>query len=242
MTIKAPTILLIETSTEVCSVALCLGNALIDQRVSREPRAHAGIISIITQEILDSNKVSLDECDAIAVSKGPGSYTGLRVGVSFAKGLCFGASKPLISVGSLDLLASLASDSIMNNNIEAPTIVPMIDARRMEVYTACYSNRGERLTPVEALVVEQESFSDLLNKGSVVFCGDGSPKVANIIQHPNAVFINIEALAQGMIPNAIIKYNKGDFEDVAYFEPFYLKDFIAGISKKNPLQITSKAK
>lgn len=271
MTNKAPSILLIETSTEVCSVALCLGDTLIDEIISREPRAHAGIISIITQELLDKNKISLEMCDAIAVSEGPGSYTGLRVGVSFAKGLCYGASKPLIGVGSLDLLASLACSKIIANTSSTTTIsseeklvsdniitkekpdanniitkeklasamiVPMIDARRMEVYTASYSIKGERITPVEALVIDHESFSEQLEKGVVVFCGDGSPKVSDIIKHPNAVFLSIEALAQGMIPSAIEKYSKKEFEDVAYFEPFYLKEFIAGISKKNPLQIS----
>ena len=244
---KAPTILLIETSTEVCSVALCSGNSLIDQKISRVPRAHAGIISIITQELLDNNHTSLEMCDAIAVSEGPGSYTGLRVGVSFSKGLCFGASKPLIAVGSLDLLASIASSIIIDNKIEASIIVPknkisaaivvpMIDARRMEVYTACYSTKGERLTPVEALVIDPESFSKQLEEGVVYFCGDGSAKVSDVIKHPNAVFLTVEALAQGMVTNAVQKYENGTFEDVAYFEPFYLKDFIAGISKKNPLK------
>lgn len=255
---KAPTILLIETSTEVCSVALSIGNSLIDQKTSRDPRAHAGIISIITQELLTNNKITLEMCDAIAVSEGPGSYTGLRVGVSFAKGLCYGASKPLIAVSSLTLLASLAYTAIAQNKIEACTIVPMIDARRMEVYTACYSATPERnalaktlspmkalalvkaLTPVEALIIDENSFATTLQEGLVVFCGNGSTKVADVIKHPNATFINIEALAQGMIPNAVEKYYNQEFEDVAYFEPFYLKDFIAGISKKNPLQIPIK--
>lgn len=244
---KVPTILLIETSTEVCSVALCLGSTLIDQKISREPRAHAGIISIITQDLLDSNSTSLEMCDAIAVSQGPGSYTGLRVGVSFAKGLCYGASKPLIGVGSLDLLASLAYSALINptsiiskESLAEATIVPMIDARRMEVYTAKYSVKAQRLTPVEALVIDSESFSEQLDKGIVIFCGDGSPKVSDVIKHPNAVFLNIEALSKGMIQTAIEKYNKGEFEDVAYFEPFYLKEFIAGISTKNPLQIPKK--
>jgi len=234
---KAPIILLIETSTDVCSVALCSGNSLIGQKISHVPRAHAGIISVITQELLDSNNIPLEMCDAIAVSEGPGSYTGLRVGVSFAKGLCYGASKPLIAVGSLDLLASIASSKIIEKKSKTAIIVPMIDARRMEVYTACYSIKGERLTPVKALVIDHESFSKQLEEGVVFFCGDGSTKVADVIKHPNAVFLNVEALAQGMITNAVEKHKNGKFEDVAYFEPFYLKDFIAGISKKNPLKI-----
>ncbi|MFA6770356.1 MAG: tRNA (adenosine(37)-N6)-threonylcarbamoyltransferase complex dimerization subunit type 1 TsaB [Bacteroidales bacterium] len=234
---KAPTTLLIETSTEVCSVALSLGSSLIGQKISRIPRAHTAIISVITQELLEESKISLAMCDAIVVSKGPGSYTGLRVGVSFAKGLCFGTSKPLIAVGSLTLLATLASTTIDLSNIKPSIIVPMIDARRMEVYTASYSPTGEKLTPVEALIVDSQSFSSQLEQGVVLFCGDGSSKVSKIIKHPNARFVNIEALAQGMIPQAVEKYHKGKFEDVAYFEPFYLKDFIAGVSKKNPLQI-----
>lgn len=251
---KAPTILLIETSTEVCSVALSVGDSLVDQIISREPRAHTSIISVITEELLSKNSVSLEMCDAIAVSEGPGSYTGLRVGVSFAKGLCFGASKPLISVGSLTLLATLASTEIINDkaktnskkNIDKITIVPMIDARRMEVYTASYSLTEEKESPikaqssVQALVIDSNSFSSELQQGQLFFCGDGAQKVSKVITHPNARFINIEALAKGMIATAVEKFHKKEFEDVAYFEPFYLKEFIAGVSKKNLLQPTPK--
>lgn len=251
---KAPTLLLIETSTDVCSVALSNGLTLIDQIISHKPRAHASIISVITEELLNRSKISLEMCDAVAVSEGPGSYTGLRVGVSFAKGLCYGASKPLIAVGSLTLLATLATaqinkdsqKTISTESIDTTTILPMIDARRMEVYTAAYSITEERrspikaLTPVKAVVVDSDSFSAQLQKGRVFFCGDGSSKVAEIINHPNAKFLNIEALAQGMIPTAVEKYENREFEDVAYFEPFYLKDFIAGVSKKNLLQTLQK--
>jgi len=226
-----PQLLLIETSTEVCSVALSRGGEITSLRVVKEPKSHARIIAPMIDEILKESTSSIDECDAIVVSEGPGSYTGLRVGVSIAKGLCYGAGKPLIAVSSLELLARLVAGAI-NENEPYTIIVPMIDARRMEVYTAKYNRLCEPISATEALVITKESFSEDLTKGIVIFTGDGAMKCEPIITHPNARFIRTEANATGMLLPALKKFNEGKFVDVAYFEPFYLKDFVAGVTKK----------
>ena len=160
------------------------------------------------------------------MGSGPGSYTGLRVGVSTAKGLAFGAGKPLLAVGTLDILAAGVEG-------EYKYIVPMIDARRMEVYTAVYSSAGERLTPIEAKVIDGESFADYLEAGPILFVGDGALKCREVIRHPNARFQDAAPLVRYMAPLAEEAYAIGRFENLAYFEPFYLKDFVATVSKKN---------
>jgi tRNA threonylcarbamoyladenosine biosynthesis protein TsaB len=230
MILTAPLLLYIETSTEVCSVAVSSGDNVICSRVLREPKSHARVIAPMVDEIMRELSVDMSNFDAVVVSEGPGSYTGLRVGVSLAKGLCFGSGKPLISVSSLDLLFNLAIDHI-RQDVEF-YIVPMIDARRMEVYTAVYDRNAIRVEPVQAMVIDGSSFRNYLDKGLTVFCGDGCEKIKGVIEHPNALFTDIESVAQGMVRSALVKFNEKRFEDVAYFEPFYLKDFIAGIPKK----------
>jgi tRNA threonylcarbamoyladenosine biosynthesis protein TsaB len=148
------------------------------------------------------------------------------VGVSTAKGLAFGAGKPLIAIGTLDILAAAATG-------EADFIMPMIDARRMEVYTAVFSPEGKQLTPVEAKVVDAESFADYLSQGTVLFTGDGALKCREVITHPNARFREAWPEAEAMAQLAEKAYNEKRFEDLAYFEPFYLKDFVATVSRKN---------
>lgn len=226
MSEKEPVILLIETATELCSVALSCGDTILGEEVSREPRSHASLISVLTIKLMEKTGYTIPMCDAVAVSHGPGSYTGLRVGVSFAKGICYAVSKPLIAVGTLDIIAAM---TIATNVMDKSSyIVPMIDARRMEVYTATYDSKGEILKGVEALIVKEDSFELLLESGVVFFCGDGSAKVQQIITHPNAKFVESEPLASNMayVANQYFKTKK--FEDLAYFEPFYLKEFIAG--------------
>lgn len=232
---RDPLLLLIETSTDVCSVALSEREILIAQKVSHEPRAHASIISTITGELLKENGFTPSDIDAVAISSGPGSYTGLRVGLSFAKGIAFASAIPLISVGSLNLIASLAKEDERKESNGIQYIVPMIDARRMEVYTTTFDKNLKPLNKVEAKIIKPESFSDLLLKGKVLFCGNGAIKVSTVIDHPDAVFKMIETLASGMVNEAYAKYCRNEFEDLAYFEPFYLKDFVAGISKKDSL-------
>lgn len=223
-----PLLLLIETSTEICSVALCKGVEIVSHREVNEPKSHARIIATLVEAVLAEGGVSIGDCDAVVVSEGPGSYTGLRVGVSIAKGLCYGAGKPLIAISSLELLARLA----MAGTHDA-VIVPMIDARRMEVYTAKYDLLCNPLSKTEAIVLDEQSFSDELSKGVVIFAGVGAEKFRRIIDHPNAQFKLIGADARGMVIPALEKYISGEFVDVAWFEPFYLKDFVAGVTKRH---------
>lgn len=223
-------ILLIETSASTLSVALAQDGVVLTERICRKPRQQASLTAPLVKEVLDAASLKLDSCDAVAVSSGPGSYTGLRVGVSTAKGLCFGASLPLIAIGTLDVLVAGAGHP------DSSFIVPMIDARRMEVYTAVYSSEGERITPIEAKVVEAGAYDGYLSRGKVLFVGDGAMKCKEVIGHPNAVFQASEPLAANMAPLAEAAFRAGRFEDLAYFEPFYLKDYVAKISR-NPLQL-----
>lgn len=227
-------LLLIETSTEVCSVAIGVNGEIAAQREIKEHKAHAKVISGFIMEVLDEAKLKISDCSAVVVSEGPGSYTGLRVGVSVAKGICYGASLPLIAVSSLELIARLALEKCVAPEIPYK-IVPMIDARRMEVYTAIFDHNYKQLTRTEAYVLSEESYSDILSEGKVIFTGDGSDKFKSIAGHPNAIFVDGYASARGMIAPAMEKYERSEFADVAYFEPFYLKDFIAGVSKRSLL-------
>ena len=221
-------ILLIETSTSVLSVALAVDGTVACERVCEEPRKQASLTAPLVKEVLDEAGLSARELDAVCVSSGPGSYTGLRVGVSTAKGVAFGAGIPLLSIGTLDILVSGVSGE------GAPQfIVPMIDARRMEVYTAVYSSEGERLTPVEAKVIGPDAFREYLEQGEVLFVGDGALKCREVIPSPNARFEEAHPLARHMAAAAQKAFEEGKFENLAYFEPFYLKDFVATVSKKN---------
>ena len=219
-------ILCIETSTAVLSVALARDGAVVCERVCTEPRSQAALTAPLVKEVLDAAGITAGECDAVCVSAGPGSYTGLRVGVSTAKGLAFGASIPLLSMGTLDILVEGVEET-------PAMIVPMIDARRMEVYTAVYSAGGDRLTEVEARVIGPDAFAEYLEQGEGLFVGDGALKCQEVITHPNARFREAFPLARHMARRAQEDFDAGKFQDVAYFEPFYLKDFIATVSKKN---------
>ena len=242
-------IILIETSTALCSVALAENGAVTAYRESSAPKAHASLTAVFIQEILDERGLTLADCDAVCVSKGPGSYTGLRVGVSTAKGLCFGSEKPLLAVGTLDTLVSQAlchperSEGSLYKHI-----IPMIDARRMEVYTAvfspfhpepnCHPERSEgstlytQLTETAPAIIDENSFAEYLEQGPCLFIGDGAGKCADVIKHPNAYFCQCHPKASSMLAPALTALNEKRFEDVAYFEPFYLKEFVATVSKK----------
>ena len=219
-------ILLIETSTALCSVALAQDGAITSYRESSAPKAHASLTAVFIQEMLAERGLTLADCDAICVSKGPGSYTGLRVGVSTAKGLCFGSGKPLLAVGTLDTLVAQA---------ETPNdfryIIPMIDARRMEVYTAVFEN-GVQVTETAPMIIDETSFAEYLEQGPCLFIGDGAGKCSDVIKHPNAHFLQCWPKASAMLEPAMKAYKEKRFEDVAYFEPFYLKEFVATVSKK----------
>ena len=238
-------IILIETSTALCSVALAEDGMITAYKESSAPKAHASLTAVFIQEILSERGLTVSDCDAICVSKGPGSYTGLRVGVSTAKGLCFGSGKPLLAVGTLDTLAAQAQMAgqaghdeghVIPDQIGNPQyIIPMIDARRMEVYTATFVRRTfewEQITETMPMIIDENSFAEYLEQGSCLFIGDGAGKCADVIRHPNAHFIQCNPNASAMLKPAIKAYKEKRFEDVAYFEPFYLKEFVATVSKK----------
>ena len=217
---------MIETSTECCSAALCEGTRILSQRLTETPRQHASLLGPFTDEVLKEAGLKASQLDAVAVSKGPGSYTGLRVGVSMAKGLCFGGGGvPLIGVDTLEILARQAEG-------DYDFIVPMIDARRMEVYAAVFDGDCRKTTPTEAVILDGDSYADLLEKGKVLFIGDGAAKFSDVCHHPNASFKSCSPLATAMVIPALAALQKKEFEDTAYFEPFYLKDFVAKLPSR----------
>ena len=222
---SANRIILIETSTSLCSVALAENGAITAYRESSAPKAHASLTAVFVQEVLAERGLALSDCDAVCVSKGPGSYTGLRVGVSTAKGLCFGSGKPLVAVGTLDTLVAQADNS------QFKFIIPMIDARRMEVYSAVFED-SRQITETTPVIVDENSFTEYLEQGPCLFIGDGAGKCADVIRHQNAHFCQCNPKASAMLHPAMEALNEKRFEDVAYFEPFYLKEFVATVSKK----------
>lgn len=216
------TILCIETASTNCSVSLGNAGKLVAMKEDNNlSYSHSERLHIFIYELLNENGVQFSDLDAIAISKGPGSYTGLRIGVSSAKGLCFSLDIPLISVPTLTSLAH----QITNPGFK----VPMLDARRMEVYTAVFGENMNQLEETSAKVLTQDSYKNFLEKGTVNFTGNGAGKFKDICDHPNAVFFEDQLpSAREMIILAEEKFQQSTFEDVAYFEPYYLKDFMAG--------------
>ena len=290
-------LILIETSTALCSAAIAEDGVVTAYRESSAAKAHASLTAVFIQEMLEERGLTLADCDAVCVSKGPGSYTGLRVGVSTAKGLCFGAAKPLIAVGTLDTLVAQADEAagqspvipsastVIPSEVEGSPyryIIPMIDARRMEVYSAVFEIAGNdaqdviendahnviaseaqnviaseaqnviarseaqnviarsgatwqsprQITETAPAIIDETSFAEYLEQGPCLFIGDGAGKCADVINHPNAHFCQCWPKASSMLVPAMEALKAGRFEDVAYFEPFYLKEFVATVSKK----------
>jgi tRNA threonylcarbamoyladenosine biosynthesis protein TsaB len=224
-------ILSIETSTNVCSVAVSQGGVCLFKRVDNSGPNHAVALGVFVDEALsfvDSRAIPLD---AVAVSCGPGSYTGLRIGVSMAKGICYGRGLKLIAVPTLELMAVPV---LLEHELDDDTLLcPMLDARRMEVYAGIYDRALHEVRPVQADVVDGDTYREYLDKGKVCFFGNGACKCLDTINHPNAVLVKgIEPLAEYMFPLAEKRMAEGRFEDVAYFVPFYLKDFVAKTPKK----------
>jgi len=217
------TILCLETATTNCSVALSVNGSVIALKEDGSAGySHAEKLHVFIEKVLSEAGIAKDKLDAIAVSKGPGSYTGLRIGVSAAKGLCFALDIPLISVATLDVLVSQVIGS-------GAYIVPMLDARRMEVYSAVFNIEGKQIRDTMAEILSEASFSEYLKSGQVIFIGSGVEKFQKIIQHENAVFIeNAQPSSKEMAVFAASKYKTDDTEDVAYFEPYYLKEFLSG--------------
>ncbi len=233
-------ILLIETGTDICSVGIARDGELLSLRESDEGRDHAKKVACFVDELLRETGVQPDELDAVAVGMGPGSYTGLRIGVSFAKGLCYGLEKPLIAIGSLDALAAVAREDYEAGILdidawEGARLCPMVDARRMEVYTRIFDAQGAPLTEVSAEVIGEESFLEFRHKEGqpLVIFGNGAAKCRELL--PDAHWVQVAPSARGLARPAQEAFDAGKFEDVAYFEPFYLKDFIVIPSKKRPL-------
>ena len=224
-------ILLIETSTAQLSTAIAEGGVVTASRICGEPRMQASLTAPFVKEILDEKGLTVKELDAVCVGKGPGSYTGLRVGVSTAKGLCFGAGLPLLAVGTLDALVGEAHRlGVVPEGCRY--IVPMVDARRMEVYTAVFTPDGRQLTETKPAIVDADSFSAELAEGPVLFIGDGALKCREALSSENAHFAAAFPTAMAMAPLAEAAYHEKRFEDVTYFEPFYLKDFVETVSRK----------
>lgn len=230
-------ILSIETATEVCSAAIARDGKLIALEESIDGFKHSEKLTLFIEELFRKTEILPAQLDAVCVSKGPGSYTGLRIGVSTAKGLCYALNIPLIAVGTLGALAHHIAHDFTQINIEPGTLLcPMLDARRMEVYTALFDYRGLPLTDISAKIIDAESFGKELENHKIVFFGNGAEKCKSTINHPSACFVdNLQASARFMKQLAEENFNKKQFEDVAYFEPFYLKDFIATTPKNKIL-------
>ncbi len=217
------TILNIETSTNVCSVAVSANGKCIFSRMNADGMNHATMLSPFIDEALKF--LAPNKPDAIAVSGGPGSYTGLRIGVSTAKGLSYGLEIPLIAIDTLEIMTLKAKERIENLQ-QNSLLCAMIDARRMEVYSAFYDFNGNLFRKVSADIIDENSYADFLENNTIYFFGNGSPKCKAILTHTNAIFIDeIVPLAENMIPLAEKAFLDQKFADVAYYEPFYLKEF-----------------
>jgi tRNA threonylcarbamoyladenosine biosynthesis protein TsaB len=230
-------ILNIETSTEVCSVAIARDGVPVQTRENLTGLDHARLLTVFINELMVQSNIAIEQLDGVAVSGGPGSYTGLRIGVSVAKGICYALSLPLCAITSLEALAHSVMKNLVNLHlIEADNVLfcPMIDARRMEVYTSFYDKNGIQIRGIQADIIDHQSYLPFLENNFVLFFGNGAAKCRDAITHPNAVFINdIFSSAKNMIPLAERNFLLQKFVDVAYYEPFYLKDFVASIPVKN---------
>lgn len=232
-------ILNIETSTKVCSVCVSDDGNIIGVKESGEDKSHAKKLTVFIQDLLNETNLKIDDFDAVAISKGPGSYTGLRIGVSTAKGLCYAKDLHLIAINTLQAMANgiilkAEKNEISLDDFENAILVPMIDARRMEVYSAFFNAQGKFVRNVEAEIIDENSYHDILPKQKMIFFGDGSDKIKEVIQHENAIFVkDFDPSSAYMAKLSDQAYQNKNFENVAYFEPFYLKDFIATVPKKN---------
>lgn len=235
-------ILSIETGTDICSVALAEDGELISLRESGSDRpAHANKLGQYIDEVLRENGMDADELDAVAVGGGPGSYTGLRIGVSTAKGMCYALGRPLIAVDSLQALANIAMEEyeagiVEIDDPERALLAPMIDARRMEVYTRLFDTSLTPRSETCAHILTAESFAEVFAAGrELLVFGNGASKCVDVL--PRARFARISSSARGLVSLAEAAFRAGDFVDVAYYEPYYLKDFVVTQSKRNVLSV-----
>lgn len=212
-------ILNIDTAVETSSVCLAKNEKLLGVKINPSQKDSAAWLHVAIKELMLEQKISLNKLHAVAVSAGPGSYTGLRVGMAAAKGLCYALQKPLIAVNTLQMMAWAAHKE------DADLLCPMIDARRMEVFTAVFDKQLNLILPANNIILNESSFQNMLQQHSIIFFGNGSNKLEQLIHHQNAVFKKIEATAESMIQLSVKKYDLHDFTDIAYSEPLYGKDF-----------------
>jgi len=224
------TILQIETATSTCSAALSLNGETIALKELAAHNIHAGSLTLFIEEVMANAGMSYKDLDAVAVSKGPGSYTGLRIGVSTAKGICFAVDKPLIGINTLQMMAKGFLSTEQNYS---GLVCPMIDARRMEVFTALYDGQLTEVLPVSAKIIDESSYLEQLQNREITFIGDGAMKCSDSISSANAHFsaLNFNSAAH-MSSLALEAFQRQNFEDTAYFEPYYLKDFVITQAKK----------
>jgi len=230
-------ILSIETSTGVCSVAYSENGKVIASKELHEANSHASHLTVLIEQLFSMEETPLlKEIDAVAVSSGPGSYTGLRIGVSTAKGICYALNKPLIAIDSMHILSYPMLNKDWSKEELPVLFCPLMDARRMEVYTAIFDAQHTLKEAISAKIVEEDTFDKWLSSNKVIFFGNGADKCKTTITHVNAMFVDdCHPLAANIAPMAEAYYQKSNFVDVAYFEPFYLKDFVATTPKKKVL-------
>ena len=229
-------ILCLETATSICSAALCDRAHIISVKENHENKSHATQLTLLINKLLSEQGIKTGDLDAIAVSKGPGSYTGLRIGVSTAKGIAFASSIPLIGIETTLLMFYGIKDTPDRKYSAGANSLfcPMLDAKSMEVYYSLFDSGGRIVKDISASVISKESFSDIPESVRIIFFGDGAGKCRDVINHTNSFFADdFTVSAKHMHIPVYEAFDSGHFEDVAYFEPFYLKDFIATVPKKN---------
>ena len=233
-------ILCLETSTAVCSVSLVDKGNVVALRESLDGQNHAEKITVFIDEVMKEAGVAYKDLDAVATSMGPGSYTGLRIGVSAAKGLCYAMEKPLIAIDTLAAMAEgfIGQRTTDNGQQLTSVLCPMIDARRMEVYTAFFNEKLERISDTEALIVDENSFMELKQNNHLYLFGDGADKLASLFENEANITVveKFHCSASYMAKLAEDAFNNKQFVDVAYFEPFYLKNFVPGMPKVKGLE------
>ncbi len=216
-----PLLLHIETATDICSIGISQNGELLALQEADKPYSHIEQTTILIQACAKTADVALHQIDAVALSRGPGSYTALRVGTSVAKGLCYAFDKPLIAV---DTLQALAMASRQKTQVENALYCPMIDNRRMEVLTAVYDQTGQRQSGIESKIITTDSFADYFAKDrTLVFSGNGAEKCKTVLTAPQAIFVDVRCSARYLIPLAEAAFHANDFANIAYFEPLYVK-------------------
>lgn len=227
-----PVILNIETSTDVCSVCLSKDSNVLSIRETERSYSHSEVIAVFIDECVKEASIEMKDIDAVAISKGPGSYTALRIGAATAKGICFALSIPLIAIGTLDAL----SHSLINKATSNDLIIPMIDARRKEVYRCIYDSEGKVVASVEPIILDGDTFKEYEQYDNILFCGDGVPKSKEILTLKNSLFFDVECSGRHMIALSEEKFTNKQFEDISYYEPYYYKGPNITVQKKNILR------